>query len=313
MAHYLDNAQREDIVRLRERFTGRTEWPTWLLLAGVYGAWPVLLSLSPRLGVWPTTALLIPLTVLWMSLQHELLHGHPTRRPALNKLLGYAPFAVWYPYTLYRDTHLQHHHDEDLTVPGLDPESRYLSQSRWAQTGPVMRVLRWLDKTPPGRLVFGVPLALSSLLAGESVRLIRGDREAWAMWATHGLCLVLMFTFIEHYSAFSSLHYVLLVSVPALAISMVRSYYEHRPAEHSHQRTVINEASWPWRWLFLNLNLHLVHHDLPGLAWYHIPTVYHARREQWLARSGGFRVAGYGELFRRHSFNPVDSPQHPHV
>ncbi len=30
----------------------------------------------------------------------------------------------------------------------------------------------------------------------------------------------------------------------------------------------INEAAWPWRWLFLNLNLHLVHHDLPGLAWY---------------------------------------------
>jgi len=166
---------------------------------------------------------------------------------------------------------------------------------------------------PPGRLVFGVPLALGSLIVGESVRLIRGERQAWAMWATHGFMLALMCGLIERYSALSSLHYVLLVSVPALAISMVRSYYEHRPAEHAHQRTVINEASWPWRWLFLNLNLHLVHHDLPGLAWYHIPEVYRARREQWLARSGGFLVAGYAELFRRHSFIPVDSPQHPYV
>jgi fatty acid desaturase len=313
MPHYLDDAQREDIVRLRTQFTGRTEWPTWTLLIGVYIAWPTLLLLSPRLGTWPTTTLMIPLTVLWMSLQHELLHGHPTRHLWLNKLLGYAPFAVWYPYTLYRDTHLQHHRDEDLTLPGLDPESRYLSQLKWQATGPVMRVLRWLDKTPPGRLVFGVPLALGSLIGGESRRLLRGERQAWWMWSTHGFCLVLMFAFIARYSVFSSLHYLLLITVPALAISMVRSYYEHRPSEHPEQRTVINEASWPWRWLFLNLNLHLVHHDLPGLAWYHIPAVYRARREQWLARSGGFLVPGYAELFRRYSFCPIDSPQHPHA
>jgi fatty acid desaturase len=313
MPNYLDDAQRADIDRLRVSFTGRTEWPTWLLLIGIYLAWPALLLLSPHLGVWPTTALMIPLLVLWMSLQHELLHGHPTRCPWLNKVLGYAPLAVWYPYTLYRDTHMQHHRDEDLTVPGLDPESRYLSQSRWRQTGPLMRLLRWLDKTPPGRLVFGVPLALGSLVAEESMRLIRGEDKAWFMWSTHAFFLLLMFSFIERVSLLSGWHYLLLISIPALAISMVRSYYEHRPHAQPQQRTVINEAGWPWRWLFLNLNLHLVHHDLPGLAWYHIPAVYRARREQWLARSGGFLLPGYAELFRRHSFKPVDSPQHPHV
>ena len=313
MPHYLDDAQRQDVLRLRASFTGRTQWPTWLLLIGVYVVWPTLLLLSPRLGGWPTTVLMIPLIVLWMSLQHELLHGHPTRHLWLNKCLGYAPFAIWYPYTLYRDTHMQHHRDEDLTHPGLDPESRYLSQLHWRQSGRVMRLLRWLDKTPPGRLVFGVPLALGSLLVDESRRLLRGQLQAWLMWATHGFFLVLMFAFIERYSALSSLHYVLMISVPALAISMVRSYYEHRPSEQPQRRTVINEASWPWRWLFLNLNLHLVHHDLPGLAWYHIPVVYRARREQWLARNGGFLVSGYAELFRRHSVNPIDSPQHPYV
>lgn len=312
MPHYFDDAQREEIARLRVGFTGRTEWPTWLLLIGVYAAWPTLLLCSAQLGVWLTTALLIPLLVLWLSLQHELLHGHPTRWPWLNKVLGYAPFAVWYPYTLYRDSHLLHHRDEHLTDPQQDPESRYLSQLRWRQTAPAMRLLRWLDKTPPGRLLFGVPLALGSLIVGESRRLLRGERQAWLMWTTHGVFLLLMLTFIERYSALSGLHYLLLGSVPALAISMVRSYYEHRPDAQPHQRTVINEAGWPWRWLFLNLNLHLVHHDLPGLAWYHIPRVYRARREQWLARSGGFRVGGYAELFRRHSFAPIDSPQHPY-
>jgi fatty acid desaturase len=313
MPNYLDDHQREDVQRLRASFTGRTEWPTWMLLAGVYGAWFSVLLLSPKLGIWPTTLLMIPLLVLWMSVQHELLHGHPTRFLWLNKALGYAPFAVWYPYTLYRDTHLEHHRDEDLTVPGRDPESRYLSQSRWANTQGITRLLRWLDKTLPGRVLFGAPLALSSLLAGESKRLLRGERQAWLMWSTHGAFAVLMFWFIARYSALSPLHYVLLIALPALAVSMVRSYYEHRPSEHPEQRTVINEASWPWSWLFLQLNLHLVHHDLPGLAWYHMPTVYQARREQWLARSGFFLVRGYGELFRLHSLNPIDSPQHPYV
>ena len=158
-----------------------------------------------------------------------------------------------------------------------------------------------------------VPLALYGLIVGEATRLQQGERQAWAMWVTHGFFLVLMFGFIERYSALSSLHYLAFGTVPALAISMVRSYYEHRPSEQPQQRTVINEASWPWGWLFLNLNLHLVHHDLPGLSWYHIPQVYRARREQWLARSGGFLVPGYAELFRRHSFSPIDSPQHPYV
>ncbi|MET5115750.1 fatty acid desaturase, partial [Burkholderia pseudomallei] len=71
------------------------------------------------------------------SLQHELLHGHPTRSARVNKLLGYPPLAVWYPYTLYRDTHLEHHRDEDQTAPGIDPESNYVPLAHW------MRLPRW--------------------------------------------------------------------------------------------------------------------------------------------------------------------------
>ncbi|MDB5982900.1 MAG: fatty acid desaturase [Pseudomonas sp.] len=313
MPHYLDEAQRSEILRLRESFTGRSEWPTWLLLVGIYAGWFALLLASPWLGVWPTTLLLIPLLVLWMSVQHELLHGHPTRWTWLNKALGYAPFAVWYPYTLYRDTHLDHHRDEDLTLPGLDPESRYLSQHHWQHTSAVIRTLRWLDKTLPGRVLLGAPLALLALASDALSSLRRGERQAWLMWLTHGFFTVLMLWFIARYSVVPVWHYLLLITLPALSVSMVRSYYEHRPTERPEQRTVINEAAWPWSWLFLHLNLHLVHHDLPGLPWYYLPRVYQARREQWLARSGGFLVQGYGELFRRHALSPIDSPQHPHA
>jgi fatty acid desaturase len=311
MPNYFDADHRQQIETLRQRFTARTEWPTWLLLIGVYGGWFAIILNSAWLGRGLSTLLLIPLLVLWLSVQHELLHGHPTRSVLFNKLLGYAPFAVWYPYTLYRDSHLLHHRDEHLTLPGVDPESRYLTAARWQGSSLFERGLHWLNKTVLGRFAIGAPLALLTLAAEELQRLKNRERQAWLMWLTHGAMTVLMLGFIARYSVLPVWHYLLLISVPALSIAMIRSYYEHRPHAQPEQRTVLNEAGWPWRWLFLNLNFHLVHHDLPGLAWYDLPQAYRMRREQWVARSGGFLVQGYGQLWRQHGFRPIDSPQHP--
>ncbi|MGY2443635.1 fatty acid desaturase [Pseudomonas sp. SDO52101_S400] len=313
MPHYFDDAHRQQIEALRQRFTARTDWPTWLLLIGVYTGWFALVLGGEWLGLWWSTLLLIPLLVLWLSVQHELLHGHPTRWISVNKVLGYAPFAVWYPYTLYRDSHLQHHRDEDLTIPGVDPESRYLSAERWQGSSLFERSVHWLNKTVLGRFVTGAPLALLALAGEELQRLKNRERQAWLMWLTHGALTVLMLFFIARYSVLPVWHYLLLISVPALSIAMIRSYYEHRPHTQPEQRTVLNEAGWPWRWLFLNLNFHLVHHDLPKLAWYDLPKAYRMRREQWVERSGGFLVQGYGQLWRRHGIKPIDSPQHPFI
>lgn len=311
MPNYLDETQRREIEVLARSLTARTEWPTWLLLIGVYVGWFSLMLCSDWLGLWLSTLLLIPLVALWMSLQHELLHGHPTRFNALNKLLGYAPFAVWFPYTLYRDSHLLHHNDEDLTLPGIDPESRYLKQHCWDASSPFERAVFQLNKTVFGRLLVGAPIALWHLARDEFLRLRQGKRDAWLMWLTHGAVTVLMLMFIARHSVIPVWHYLCLISVPALSLAAVRSYYEHRPHPQPEQRTVLNEASWPWNWLFLNNNLHLVHHDLPKLPWYFLPRVYRARREQWLARSGGFLVRGYGELIGRHGLKAIDSPRHP--
>lgn len=310
MPNYLDIAHQARIRQLRSTWTARTDWPTWLLLIGTYSAWFALIHYSPSLGRGLTLLLLVPVITFWMSVQHELLHGHPTRWRWLNKALGYAPLAIWYPYTLYRDTHLLHHRDEELTRPQLDPESRYFSEHHWHRNSVGERGLHWLNKTLYGRLLVGPLIALVGLVNGESGRLRRGEIQAWLMWFTHGACVIGVLLFVQAQGGIAVFEY-LLASVLALALSMVRSFYEHRPAESPEHRSVINEAGWPWRWLFLNLNLHLIHHDLPGLPWYYLPRVYEERREDWLQRSGQFLVAGYGELFRQHGVRPIDSPQHP--
>lgn len=310
MPNYLDATHQKRIAQLRATWTSRTDWPTWLLLIGTYAAWFSLIHYSALLGHGLTLILLVPVITFWMSVQHELLHGHPTRWRWVNKLLGYAPIAIWYPYTLYRDSHLLHHRDEELTLPHDDPESRYLSEQHWQRNSVVSRSLHWLNKTLYGRMLVGPAIALIGLLSVELQRLRQGVLQAWLMWLTHGACVVAVLWFVHAQGGIGIFEY-LLASVLALALSMVRSFYEHRPAASPEHRSVINEAGWPWRWLFLNLNLHLIHHDLPGLPWYYLPRVYAERREDWLKRSGQFLVDGYGALFRQYGMRPIDSPQHP--
>ncbi|WP_212801161.1 fatty acid desaturase [Pseudomonas sp. St290] len=311
MPNYLDEAHRAEIVKLNTTFTSQTEWPTWLLLVGFYLAWAFVVFYGDALGEVFTIVLLIPLVVLWMSIQHELIHGHPTRWPAINKALGYLPFAVWYPYDIYRDTHLAHHKDEVLTVPGQDPESRYVTSAFWLRSPGYTRVLLWVNKTLGGRLIIGAPLAVISLVGAEIKGLFHTGRSHWRMWATHLSSVAVLLGLVEQYSAISAIQYIFFVSLPALSIAMIRSFYEHRPSALPEHRTVINESSGLLSWLFLNLNLHLVHHDLPGLPWFYLPQVYRARREQWIARNNGYVIHGYFQLLHRHLLSPVDCPRHP--
>lgn len=311
MPNYLDEAHRAEIAKLITTVTSKTEWPTWLLLVGFYLAWAFIIFCGSVLGEVVSLVLLVPLVVLWMSIQHELIHGHPTRWPAINKALGFLPFAVWYPYDIYRDTHLAHHHDEVLTVPGQDPESRYVTGAVWLRSPLYIRTLLWVNKTVGGRLLMGPPLAVITLVGSEIGGLFHTGRIALRMWAAHLLSVGVVLALVEEYSAISAIQYLFLVSLPALSIAMIRSFYEHRPSTLPEHRTVINESSGLLSWLFLNLNLHLVHHDLPGLPWFYLPRVYRARREQWIARNNGYVIHGYFQLLQKHLVSPVDCPRHP--
>jgi fatty acid desaturase len=130
-AHYLHARQRADIHRHSQVWWWRLELPTWLLMVTVYGGWFGVVFFWQALGSWAATHLLILFTTWYMSLQHELIHGHPTRHAWLNQLFGILPLAVWYPYGLYRDSHLRHHRNDHLTLPEDDPEGYYFTRARW--------------------------------------------------------------------------------------------------------------------------------------------------------------------------------------
>jgi fatty acid desaturase len=313
MTEYLDAAQQAEIEAERRRPVWRGEWPTWLLIVVIHGGWLATLAHWRQLGGAVATLLMIWWCAWYMSMQHELIHGHPTRWPLVNRLFGYLPLAAWFPFRLYRDSHLRHHNDFHLTLPALDTESYYVSPVVWAGMSKPLRQLYWFNKTFIGRMLIGPAITISRAWSDTVRRPLRGDWSRAGMWLRHFCMLAALLWCVARYFDVSPWCYLLAIAYPAQSLNMVRSYYEHRPAEHYKQRIVLNEAGPLLRLLFLNNNLHLVHHDLPSLPWYLLPRAYRGRRAAYNARSGGFHLQGYAPLMRRHAWRPIDPPVHPHM
>lgn len=309
--HYLNEEQQRQIEAWLQEPMARSEWPTWLLIVAIYGAWLALILLSPALGLLVSAPLLAAVSAWHLSLQHELIHGHPTRSTRLNHLLGMPPLSLWYPVGVYRTSHLLHHRDELLTLPGVDPESNYVSQADWDRAGPWMRFVWVARKTALGRFLLGPGLAIGQTWRDALSQLARGQGHALRDWLPHWLLVALLLWFVDRFSAFSAWQYLLLVAYPALSLAMERSHYEHRAALHPQHRIVINEAGWFMRLLFLNNNYHLVHHDLPKLPWYLIPRVYQAHRAAYLERCADFVQPGYAAQALRYAWTPTDEAVHP--
>lgn len=287
------------------------EWPTAGLVVAVYAAWALAAHAVERLGGLAGHAALAVCACWSMSLQHELLHGHPTRSRRLNRLLGLAPLAVWYPYDLYREGHLAHHRDELLTQPGIDPESNYLTADAYARLPRWCRPLWVAQRTVLGRVLLGPAMVIVPTWLDIVRRPWRGDFSHAMMWLEHLALLAALLWALDRWAGIGPLQYLLGVGYPALGLAMLRSFYEHRPAADPAHRVVVNEAGAFWRLLYLNNNYHAVHHETPGLPWYRIRQRYLAERAGVLRRNGGFVVKGYGSLVRRYAWRPVDSPVHP--
>lgn len=280
-----------------------------VLWVGTVGAWAALIVSAPYLPWWLLLAAGGITVCLYGSLQHECLHGHPTRWRHLNDALAMLPLSLWLPYPLYRDSHLAHHQAGMLTCPAADPESFFVTPATWARMGPVTRTLAWADSTLLGRLLLGPWLVVARCWRSEIHRVLTGDTRNVGIWFAHltGTALLLM---VADALGLPPWQYVLFFAWPGLALTLQRSYGEHRPAADNARATAVVEAGPLWSLLYLNNNFHRVHHAEPGLAWYRIPALYREHRDTWLTSNDGYLYAGYGDLWRKHALTPR-SPVHP--
>jgi fatty acid desaturase len=291
------------------------EAPTFMVALIVHAAWLWLTWYGARLPAWALMGL-APLggfVVAWHgSLQHEITHGHPTRWRGINTAIGSLPIGLLLPFGIYREQHLVHHRSPALTDPLFDPESFYVTRSWWGQAQWAERALARARMTVVGRLLLGPPSIALRFLASELSALARGDFSHARVWAVHLIGVSVVVAWLE-FVGMSVSRYLFCFAYPGMALTLLRSFAEHRPAAEVAHRSVIVESGGLASLLYLNNNLHVVHHDEPALPWYELPARYAARRGEVLASNGGYVLPGYGWLLARYGLRAKDSPIHPHA
>jgi fatty acid desaturase len=287
------------------------EWPTVFLAIGIYASWLAVTFFNQSL---PDIVLFIlgGWLIAWQSsLQHETIHGHPTRNRLLNYLFGAPPLALWLPYEIYRLSHLHHHRDETLTNPNDDPESKYWDPLDWESLTAVGRLVAWAQAPLLGRLILGPMWSVYLFISTEFKAILRGDYPRLKVWFWHALSTVPVLIWLTCICDLSIGKYLLFFVYPGTSVLLLRSFAEHLAAVEVKHRTAIVENASILGLLFLNNNLHAVHHRHPSVAWYQLPEKYLANRETFLSENGGLVYHGYGEVLQRFLLQPHDQILYP--
>jgi fatty acid desaturase len=286
------------------------EWRTLALLAACYATWLGAIGPVAEVSVVAATALAAAAGALHSSLQHEAIHGHPFRRPAVNAALVFPALTFVVPFERFRDLHLAHHRDANLTDPYDDPESNYLDPERWQALSHPVRAVLAANNTLVGRMVLGPAVGTAWFVAEDWKRVRRGDRAALRGWLLHVPAVAIV---VCAHAAWGSMPAWAVAASAYLALSIlrIRTFAEHRAHDHTAARTVVIEDRGPLAFLFLNNNLHVVHHMHPATPWYRLPGLYHGDPDRYLDRNRGYRFASYAALFRAHALRAKDPVPHP--
>jgi fatty acid desaturase len=302
------NMRTQDLPRALSR--KRIEWPTLFALIGCYGVWCAATAFHGELGFfwWIPAAFA---ACFHASLQHEVLHGHPTRKAFLNEALVFPALSVLYPYRRFKWMHLKHHNNPLLTDPYDDPESWYVAEGDHQHSGRAMRILLEINATFAGRLLVGPWLGFFGFARSDLRAYRRGEKHILDQWLLHIPALAIVIAWLVWFGVPLWL-YLIAVVAPAHALLAIRTYIEHRAEAAPEHRSAIVEAEWPFRLLFLNNSLHALHHERPSVPWYRLPALYRAEREAAQLRNGGYVVKGYREVLRRYLFTRREPVVHPY-
>ncbi len=285
------------------------EWPTLLLLIATYGLWALattyIYAFSSVLGVVVAAVAIAQ----FCSFQHEVLHGHPFKNRHLNEALVFPALTLTIPYGRFRDTHLAHHHDPILTDPYDDPESNFMDPSVWARLPLVARALLRFNNTLLGRILIGPLVGNILWLRSEARLILAGNRAVQRDWLLHGAGLVLLALWLL--PAQMGFGAYVIAAYFGQSLLKIRTFLEHRAHNTPRARSVIVEDKGPLALLFLNNNFHALHHAQPGVAWYRLPSLYAAQREQVLRRNEGYVFRSYAEVFRAYFLHTKDPVPHP--
>jgi fatty acid desaturase len=287
------------------------EWPTIGVVTLVYAVLAGLVWFHASLPWWVILPVGAYFACLHSSLQHEMLHGHPTRNRFVNEALVFLTPTFWVPFQRYKETHLQHHNNLYLTDPERDPESFYMLPDNWASMPGAKRLLFQVNQTLGGRMLIGPAVGIIRFWSADFRDIISGNRHKAKVWTIFAISCVLTLAYVI-WCGMPVWQFLLLVAYPGISLALVRSYCEHQASEQIDHRTIIVECSLFWSFLFLNNNLHLPHHERPALAWYDLPHYYRSERAKLIAQNNSY-VMSYAAMFRRYFLSAKEPLSYPNL
>ncbi len=232
------------------------EIPTLVLILAVYSSW---FALTYQYGSWPLWVV-APLTALLLtlhsSLQHEIVHGHPTRSRSINRLFGLVPLSLWLPFERYRHTHRSITSTAGSPIRSTTPSPTTGCPSTGSAPARSGACCFRLSRRLPGASCSDRSRTSRTSFAWTSVRSC-ATRAACASSGSSTCCGASRSCCgCSCVCGMPIWVYALTMVVPALSVLLIRSFAEHRARPGVLERTAIVEGSWILGPLFLFNNLH---------------------------------------------------------
>ncbi len=286
----------------------RGDWRTLIIAALVYVGWFATVFTHKQLPWWATFALLTWFGAWHLSLQHELVHGHPFQNPKFNAALASLSVTLWVPFLSFKRDHISHH-NTTLTHPELDTESYYSLPEKWQKSNRLLRTIYWANRTLAFRLTVWSVFSAVQYFVADAWRAIRNVDNARSAWLLHIPALIAVTFLVTQAADMSVLEYLVGGVFGSHSLNMMRSFSEHKTLGNETTRTAMIDAGWLMSILMLNNNLHIAHHDEPSTPGYLGPeTAERTTAYERAEKIDSLYKGGYGEIIRRFTFKPYDQP-----
>jgi fatty acid desaturase len=283
------------------------EWRTLAVVIAVYGLTVLTVLRYDVLTPWLAVPMLAVLGAWHLSMQHEVLHGHPFKNQFINDAIGGIPVTLWIPYLAFKKDHHEHHLS-DLTNPALDNESYYVSQEQWDKAGRIRRAAWTANRTILFRMFVWTIVSTITYVLSVLKRAVRGEKGDRLAVALHVVGLVFV-VYLVSLSSMPLWQFALGTVYGGRILNAIRPFPEHKYQSGVETRTAMIMAGRFMSLLMLNNNLHVAHHEEPWVPWYRYDGLMSRVKAVERAREAGILYeGGYAEVFRRFSFTPVDSP-----
>ena len=293
------------------RQTRWLEWPTLALFFSTYLLFAIATIYAQYLPSFAIIVILAILLTIHSSLQHETIHILEPQWPVLSILLASPALGMVVPYSRFRDLHLAHHINEQLTDPFDDPETGYYEATFWMRFPNHIKIILQFNNTLLGRILIGPLIGTITFIQSDLNLIFQGNKQVFYGWLRFIPALMIVLLWLYYFGTVQVWEYAI-AAYSALSILKIRTFIEHRAHSITNARSVIVSDRGILSILFLNNNFHAVHHSHPSVPWYNLPSMFKLNKNKFLTSNDNYYYKNYFTVFKKYLLVKKEKLVHPY-